>query len=94
MTYITYCECGNACDDPQDGECRDCARGVTEPSYEAYRGFRVFRDPPPIGIRDMDWAYVHEDYDGPEDHRIGRASSLQACKENIDEGYKEGDWEQ
>lgn len=50
-----------------------------------YRGYIIQFDPPPIPIRSMDWHYVHENYDGPEDSRHGHAASYQACKDEIDE---------
>lgn len=34
---------------------------------------------------DSRWQYAHEDYDGPEDNRCGLGSSIDDCKEQIDE---------
>ena len=50
-----------------------------------YRGWQIQFDPPPIPIRNMDWHYVHENYDGPGDPRYGHAESYQACLDAIDE---------
>ena len=52
-----------------------------------YRGYRIYFDPPPIGIRTSDWQFVHEDYDGSpdgNDHRCGDGATLQDCKDSID----------
>ena len=50
-----------------------------------YRGYTIRFNPPPIPIRSHDWEFVHVDYDGPEDSRIGTASSVDAAKSEIDE---------
>lgn len=48
-----------------------------------YRGYTITREHPPIpGVW---WAYVHKDYDGPEDNRSGHESSPEACKDAIDD---------
>lgn len=57
---------------------------------ETYRDFRIYYEPPPIPVRDCDWHWVHEDYDGAEDandNRYGHASSLEAAKSAIDEWH-------
>lgn len=50
-----------------------------------YRHFVIAYDPPPIPIRGFDWEFVHEDYDGPNDNRCGRAGSLEEAMATIDE---------
>lgn len=50
-----------------------------------YRGHEITYDPPPIGTRAHDWAWVHHEYDGPEDGRCGTEASLLACLRAIDE---------
>lgn len=53
-----------------------------------YRGYRIYRDPPPIPDRNHDWHFVHEDYDGAPDaidNRAGSAASIDACQAEIDE---------
>lgn len=50
-----------------------------------YRNFIITEDHPPIPTRAHDWNYRHEDYNGPEDQRWGTGSSLQDCKNAIDD---------
>jgi hypothetical protein len=58
-----------------------------------YRDYILWCDPPPIPIRCMDYHYAHDDYDGapnepggpPADNRCGSATSIEACREAIDE---------
>lgn len=52
---------------------------------ERYRGFTIEHDPKPIPTRAHDYSFVHEDYDGPEDKRIGTGSSVQDCRDAIDD---------
>lgn len=54
-------------------------------SDTTYRGWTIRYDPPPIPTRNCDWAFVHDDYDGPGDSRCGHAASLEAAKAEIDE---------
>lgn len=50
-----------------------------------YRGYRIEYDPKPIPAScGVDWSFVHQDYDGPEDRRCGCAASESACREEID----------
>lgn len=52
-----------------------------------YRGYTIYYDPPPIPIRDYDWHYEHDDYDGAEDAhdpRGGSTASVEDCKREID----------
>lgn len=61
-----------------------------------YRGFRIVpTDPvPPIpGWRAFRWTWVHADYDGPEDRRIGVACTENACRDYIDEWIDENESE-
>lgn len=44
-----------------------------------YRGFKIEKDP------HSGWKYVHKEYDGPEDTRIGTASSFVEARCQIDE---------
>ena len=50
-----------------------------------YRGFIISCDPKPIPSRSFDWDYVHEDYDGPGDHRCGSCASKESAMVEIDE---------
>lgn len=58
-----------------------------------YRGYTIEYRPPPIPLRDCDWEYVHQDYDGgpwdsygpPMDDRCGWAASLEDAKRAVDE---------
>ena len=51
---------------------------------EKYRGYTIEYDPKPIPTRSMDYSFVHEDYDGEGDMRIGYAESVAGAKEDID----------
>jgi hypothetical protein len=50
----------------------------------AHGNWWIEYDPPPIPLRQFDWAYWHNEYDGPEDSRHGHAASLEAAKAEID----------
>ena len=41
--------------------------------------WHIYCDPPPIPIRDYDWHFHHDAYDGPGDQRCGSAGSLEEC---------------
>lgn len=45
-----------------------------------YKDYRIHLDDNPFG-----WAFVHKDYDEPEDKRAGYGKSEQDCKDQIDE---------
>lgn len=54
----------------------------------------IYFDPPPIPVRNMDWHFIHEDFDasweGEEDGYssnglCGSAESVEACKREIAE---------
>lgn len=49
-----------------------------------YRGYFVYRDPPPIPDRRFDVGFCHFDYDGPGDPRCGRASCQREAFREID----------
>lgn len=49
------------------------------------KNWRIYYDPPPIPLRTCDWRYVHKEYDGPEDRRIGAAASYEDAVERIRE---------
>lgn len=52
-----------------------------------HRGFRIYYDPTFLPTRDLDWVYVHDDYDGApdaNDNRHGRAASYAECIREID----------
>lgn len=54
---------------------------------EFYRGWHIRHDPPPIPVRNCDWQFWHDDYDGApdaSDNRFGYAPSLDAAKAEID----------
>ncbi len=53
-----------------------------------YRGYNITHWRKPIPIRDYDWDFAHEDYDGAEDSpdcRCGAAASVEDAKAHIDE---------
>ena len=50
-----------------------------------YRDYTIEYNPKPIPIRTKDWDYVHDDYDGPEDNRLGSTNSLESAKAEIDD---------
>ena len=52
-----------------------------------YRGYTIERSSPaPIPTwKDFQWAWCHEDYDGPGDRRCGQEASIEACIDAIDE---------
>lgn len=53
----------------------------------SYRGWHVRHDPPPIPVRNCDWQFWHDDFDGApdaNDNRSGSAASLEAAKSEID----------
>ena len=55
-----------------------------------YRGFRITYWAPPIPVRDMDWHFEHDDFDGAPDaydSRHGHGSSAADCARQIDEYY-------
>lgn len=54
-------------------------------ALETYRGWHIHYDPPPIPVRNCDWQFWHEEYDGPGDNRSGHAPSLETAKAEIDE---------
>ncbi|MCP4169957.1 MAG: hypothetical protein GY758_04190 [Fuerstiella sp.] len=54
-----------------------------------YRGYTITYDPPPIPIRAHDWQFAHDEYDGPEDTRIGYAKSLTDAMHEVDEQIAE-----
>jgi hypothetical protein len=48
----------------------------------------IHYDPPPIPLRQFDWHYRHDDFDGAPDagdDRYGHCASLEECKAAIDE---------
>lgn len=53
----------------------------------SYRGFQIMPayPVPPIPVRDFDWQWLHEDYDGTGDNRRGSAAGVVECKTQIDE---------
>lgn len=53
-----------------------------------YRSFDLRRIYPP-GPTKYRWQYSHEDYDGPEDNRVGLAETMDGCIQSIDEYYSE-----
>ncbi len=58
---------------------------------ETYRNFVIY----PTGFtahpkwREIAYTYSHEDYDGEGDSRTGRASTVEACKAEIDNYWDE-----
>jgi hypothetical protein len=68
---------------------------MSEAREMEYKGFRIMpTDPqPPIPDRNHDWTWVHPEYDGPEDHRIGTAASPEDCMADIDEFLMDQEYE-
>ena len=50
-----------------------------------YRDYTIRYDPLPIPIRDHDWLFVHDEYNGPPDPRCGTGASFEDCRAQIDE---------
>jgi hypothetical protein len=61
-------------------------------SEQRYGRYTIYYDPPPIPLRQFDWRFVHDDYDGapnepdgpPGDSRCGAEASPAACRAEID----------
>ena len=70
-----------------EGGCGAC--GGTGEHRERYRNCTIRYDPPPIPLRNNDWAWVHDEYDGFPDRRCGTEASPEACRARIDEMYEE-----
>lgn len=71
---------------------RDVLEGA--PPVQAGRGrpevrvgrWRVWYEPRPVPARlGVDWSYVHDSYDGPEDHRFGTARTCAEALEAVHE---------
>lgn len=72
-----------------------CAATPKSAATEAkYRGWTISYDPPPIPVRDMDWHFIHPDFDasweGEEDGYVsnglaGYGASVEDCKAQIDD---------
>ena len=67
---------------------------MTSGKRETYRGWSISYDPPPIPVRDMDWHFVHPDFDasweGEEDGYVsnglaGHGASVEDCRAQIDD---------
>ena len=73
--------------------CRRGKCGQMKKEYMlTYRGFHITYDPPPIPLRNSDWQYWHDDYDGADDandDRHGSAKSLNDCRDEIDTYWRE-----
>lgn len=56
-------------------------------SETTYRGYHIYYDPPPIGVRSCDWQFYHDDYDGADggDGRRGCGPSEEDCRAQIDD---------
>jgi hypothetical protein len=44
-----------------------------------YRGYNITYWPKPIPSRAHDYDFVHQDYDGPGDNRVGSCGSIRDC---------------
>lgn len=55
-----------------------------------YRNYNIPFVCPPIGCRDMDYHFHHEDFD-LDDDRCGSGPSVEDCKKQIDEQIAEGE---
>jgi hypothetical protein len=54
---------------------------------ERYGDWHIEHNPPPIPMRNCDWQFWHDDYDGApdaNDNRCGAAASLEEAKMEID----------
>lgn len=73
---------------PRDTTTRTVAKSPRHDVIEVYRGFEISRLPSyaPDG-----YSYVHINYNGPEDHRLGWAVTVADCRLNIDERFFDGD---
>lgn len=49
-----------------------------------YGSYHIAFDPPPIPLRQFDWHFWHNDFDGPGDGRCGRAQTTDEAKAEID----------
>lgn len=56
--------------------------------HQVYKDYYIWFDPPPIPSRDMDWHFLHKDFDGPEDVRCGHGSNIADCQLQIDENLE------
>lgn len=54
-------------------------------TWDRYGDYVIRYNPPPIPTRMWDYEFCHVDYDGPEDKRCGRASSVEDALQQIDE---------
>lgn len=61
------------------------------PKEYRYGGYTIRYDIKPIPIRSHDWTWVHMEYDGPEDDRIGTADSVESAVAQIDEFIRENE---
>lgn len=60
---------------------------MSQPTLIYYRDY-IISDNPPCA-RDFKFQFVHEEYDGPEDHRHGDGKTIEDCKHQIDEKESE-----
>ncbi len=61
---------------------------------DRYHSYTIRHNPKPIPLRDHDFDFWHDDYDGApdgNDPRCGTAESVEACKTAIDEIEEPGD---
>ena len=54
-----------------------------------YGPWKIVHAPKPVPAGNWDWDWTHEEYDGPEDRRIGCAGSLRECLQEITELFEE-----
>ena len=83
--------CERTCDCPT--EClyrRQGDRTASTWKAEKIGPWRIWFDPPPIGTRDFDWHYQHEDTDlDCPPWMNGSCASREACLTDIIEGYED-----
>jgi len=59
-----------------------------------YRGYTVYRSRwRHIKASHTKWLYHADDYDGPEDDRIGMAPNVAECEREIDDLFQTSGWE-
>ena len=70
---------GNVCDNCDKAEEIREARDTLALEKIKAIGYVIEYNPPPIPMRNCDWQYAHQDYDGPEDHRCGCGPDPETC---------------
>lgn len=56
--------------------------------------YRDFDIEPYINCPGWEWIYAHKDYDGPEDNRVGTASSFDKAMTAVDDWWSDREEEE